>query len=247
MEVLIVDLGLALLFVGGVCLVRPLLWLRISTRRRAAVVLGVGLGLLALGIVLPVSPPRFDGPRMLLDEVVPAYEFGEHHEIRIAAPRDRVYAAVRSVTAREIRFFRLLTWIRSPRLPGAGQESILNPPDDRPLLDVALGSGFVLLREEAGREVVIGAVVCCGPRPHLPAAADFAAPSGSRALAVMNFHLSDAGGGVTRLITETRVHTTDAPARRRFAAYWRAIYPGSAFIRRMWLDAIRRRAEDGVR
>ncbi len=31
----------------------------------------------------------------------------------------------------------------------------------------------------------------------------------------------------------------------RFAIYWRVIYPGSALIRRMWLDAIRRRAERG--
>ena len=31
-------------------------------------------------------------------------------------------------------------------------------------------------------------------------------------------------------------------ARRRFAAYWRVIYPGSAIIRRMWLRAIERRA-----
>jgi len=60
---------------------------------------------------------------------------------------------------------------------------------------------------------------------------------------VMNFHLTDEGGGVLRLVTETRIHTTDASARRRFAAYWRLIYPGSAFIRHMWLDAIRRRAE----
>ncbi|MFL6200136.1 MAG: hypothetical protein ACJ76J_13235 [Thermoanaerobaculia bacterium] len=34
----------------------------------------------------------------------------------------------------------------------------------------------------------------------------------------------------------------NAGARRRFAAYWRIIYPGSAFIRIMWLKAIRERA-----
>jgi hypothetical protein len=58
----------------------------------------------------------------------------------------------------------------------------------------------------------------------------------------MNFHLEDEDRG-TRLVTETRVRATDAAAERRFAAYWRLIYPGSAFIRRMWLDAIRRKAE----
>ena len=44
---------------------------------------------------------------------------------------------------------------------------------------------------------------------------------------------------------ETRVHATDAPTKRKFAAYWRTIYPGSALIRVMWLRAIRRRAESG--
>ncbi len=42
---------------------------------------------------------------------------------------------------------------------------------------------------------------------------------------------------------ETRVYATDASARRRFARYWRVIYPGSALIRRRWLRAMKRRAE----
>ena len=50
-------------------------------------------------------------------------------------------------------------------------------------------------------------------------------------------------GGVVRLTTQTRVFASDAAARRRFGAYWRTIYPGSAFIRRMWLAAIKKRAE----
>jgi hypothetical protein len=59
----------------------------------------------------------------------------------------------------------------------------------------------------------------------------------------MNFRLEDEGNGWTRVTTETRVFATDDRARHRFAAYWRAIYPGSALIRRMWLRAIRLRAE----
>lgn len=246
MDVLIVDLGLAILLAGAVGVLRPLPWLRIPTRRRGLGVLAFGLGLLATGLAWPVSPPRLGGPRMLLDEVLPVYQFGEHHEIRIAAPRERVFAAVRSVTAGEIRFFRLLTWLRSPSLPGSGRESILNPSADRPILDVALGSGFVRLREDPGREIVIGAIVCCGPRTGPPTVADFQATSGSLAQAVMNFHLDDDGRGGTQLVTETRIRATDSAAERRFAAYWRVIYPGSAFIRRMWLQAIRRKAESAT-
>ena len=59
----------------------------------------------------------------------------------------------------------------------------------------------------------------------------------------MNFQLTESGTGSCEVTTETRVHTTDASAGRRFARYWRVIYPGSALIRRMWLRAVRDRAE----
>ena len=59
----------------------------------------------------------------------------------------------------------------------------------------------------------------------------------------MNFLVEDEGGGWTRVTTQTRVFATDLAATRRFATYWRVIYPGSALIRRMWLRAIKRRAE----
>jgi hypothetical protein len=58
----------------------------------------------------------------------------------------------------------------------------------------------------------------------------------------MNFHI-EPGDGVSTVTTETRVIGTDETAARGFAAYWRLIYPGSALIRRMWLRAIKERAE----
>jgi len=242
MDVLLVDLSLGLVLLGLVSLVRPLRLIRIRTRRAAALVAAAGCGLLLLGLLLPVAAPRLEGPRMALDEIVPAYQFGEAHEIRIQAPPERVFAAVKAVSAGEIRFFRLLTWLRSPHF-GRARESILNPAADQPILDVALRSGFLLLREEPGRELVLGMVVCCDRRLPPRDAGEFQSLQGSVARAVMNFHLTDEGGGVTRLVTQTRIAASDARAERRFAAYWRLIYPGSAFIRRMWLRAIRDRAE----
>jgi hypothetical protein len=41
----------------------------------------------------------------------------------------------------------------------------------------------------------------------------------------------------------SRRAATDPSARRKFAVYWRFIYPGSAIIRHSMLAAIRRRAE----
>jgi hypothetical protein len=243
MDVLAVDISLALILLGLASLVRPLRFLGIRTRMTGAVVGAAGLAALVLGLMLPVTPPRLPGAGMALDEVLPVYQFGEHHEIRVAAPPERVLAAARAVTAGEIRLFRLLTWLRSPRLPGRGRESILNPSAERPILDVALRSGFVLLREEKDREIVFGAVVCCGPRMPPRSAQEFHALQGSLARAVMSFYVEDAGGGVSRLVTQTRIHATDAAAQRRFAAYWRVIYPGSALLRVTWLRAIRSRAE----
>jgi hypothetical protein len=242
MDVLLVDLALAVIVTGLVSVVRPLRFLRIRSRRAALLVTVGGAALLLLGLLLPVSPARLDGPRMALDDVLPDYQFGEAHEIRIQAPPERVFAAVKAVTAREIRFFRLLTWLRAPHF-GEAPQSILNPAADRPILDVALQSGFVLLHEEAGREIVVGAVVCCSLRGPVRDASEFRALRGSLARAAMNFHVMDEGGGVSRLVTQTRVAASDARAERRFAAYWRVIYPGSAWIRRMWLRAIKARAE----
>lgn len=244
MDILLVDLALAVALLGVVCLVRPLRFLKIKTRLAASAVLAAGLVLLAVGLSLPVTPPRLPGPRMAIDEVAPAYQFGEHHEIEVEASPERALAAARAVTAREIRLFRLLTWLRAPRLPGRSRESILNPAADQPILEVALRSGFVLLHEDE-RELVFGAVVCCEARRPPATAEEFAALEGSLARAVMTFHVDDAGAGRSRLITQTRVAATDAAAERAFARYWRLIYPGSALIRVMWLRAIKARAEGG--
>jgi hypothetical protein len=64
------------------------------------------------------------------------------------------------------------------------------------------------------------------------------------ALAAMNFRVTPIGPDASLVSTETRVFANDPTARRRFARYWLLIYPGSAFIRRMWLRAVKRRATD---
>ena len=80
------------------------------------------------------------------------------------------------------------------------------------------------------------------PPPEITAATFTAIHSPGFAVAVMNFRLRPVAATRTLLTTETRVFATDATSRRRFAAYWRVIYPGSAIIRMMWLRAIKRSA-----
>jgi hypothetical protein len=249
LEVLLVYAGLLIGLAGIVSLARPLRFLGIRTRRAAAGVLALGLVFAAAGALWPVSLVALSGDRSRLDDFVPVCQFREFHEIRVHAPAKAVFRAVKSVTAGEIRFFRLLTWIRSPRLSRSGRENILTAPAAKPLLEVALHSGFLLLAEDPDKELVFGTVLCRRlPRIGNPSPRDFMALDRPGFCKVaMNFRLREEPGGWVRLSTETRVFAIGSSVRRTFAVYWRVIYPGSAFIRRVWLDAIRRRAEDARR
>jgi hypothetical protein len=188
--------------------------------------------------VLSVTPARE------LDRVAPSYQFHEVHRTTVRATPDRAYRAIKEVTASEILLFRELTWLR--RLGRRGPESILSAPQRQPLLEVATRTSFVTLAD-GPRELVVGTVVIAPPgaRTRPTSAAEFRllATRPGHALATMNFVVTPRADGSCEVSTETRVFATDEAARRRFAAYWRLINLGSAFIRVMWLRAIKRRAE----
>jgi hypothetical protein len=257
--VIVVYLGLITMFVGGVSVLKPLKFMAIDSRWQALAVMAAGLVLIVIGASLPSREIRVAAPRTQLDQFVPAYQFNEFHSVRIAAPKDKVYAALKQVTAEEILFFHTLVWLR--RLGRPGPESILNPPPNMPLLEVATKTTFILLAEEPNQEIAFGTLIAAprGWRPsgeRTPEAFKklLASQQPGFVLAAMNFRLEDcdatdnqAAAPCTLLTTETRVYATDAASRRAFARYWRVIYPGSSLIRRMWLRAIKKRAEAGDR
>ncbi len=241
----LVCAGLVVGLVGMASLIKPLAFLEIRTRLRGVLVLGIGLIVAAVGAFLPAPDTRVEFIRTQLDEFAPVYQFHEVHRIHVRASRDRAYRAIKEVTADEILLFRTLTWLR--RLGRSGPESILNAPERLPLLEVATRTSFLLLAEKPEREVVIGTLVLAPAGVRIkaqPTPQDFKAlDAPGFAKATMNFRLEDVETDTCVVTTETRVYATDASARRRFGAYWRVIYPGSALIRRMWLRAIKRRAE----
>lgn len=238
----LVYAGLAGSLAGALSLFRPLRFLRIGSRRSALKILGIGLVLVTTGAWWPWPEQRATGHAQL-DVFVPSYQFLELHETRVRATPSAVYRALRAVRADEIRTFRTLTWIRSPRLPWRKRrESIMDPRQD-PILDVATRTGFVWLADEPGHESVVGTIVCCRPA-RLESAEQFRRlTEPGFAKAGMSFFIEDLGGGECRVSTETRVFATDPGARRRFGMYWAFIYPGSSLIRYGWLAAIKKRAE----
>jgi hypothetical protein len=238
----VVYSGLIIALVGLIFVIKPIRRLRIPTRPRGAAVAAFGVVLVVIGLILPAPQSRISRVQTRLDEFVPAWQFREFHALRVAAPPARTFEAIQRVRADEISFFRTLTWIRRGGRPLP--ESILNAGAHESLIDVATRTGFIRLAEDPPRELVIGTVVAAPPgtrgrltpevfRSHLPP---------GFALAAMNFIVTPRGQDQSIVSTETRVFANSPSARRRFAAYWRVIYPGSAIIRRSWLRAIERRA-----
>jgi hypothetical protein len=240
---LLAYLGVTGLLTGALALLRPRP-LPIRDRRVGGGLVAFGLLLASAGAWWPVRLRASPG-RTLLDSFAPEFQFREFHSTEVSASPDEVFRAIHTVTAGEIRFFRTLTWIRSPWLPGRrGQENILNPDWQTPILDVALRSGFVLLREEWGKEIVVGTVLRCGQVRANTARAFRALDAPGYTLAALNFRVERLAEDSSRLTTETRVVARGGDARRRFGLYWSFIYPGSSLIRYGWLEAIRRRAEN---
>jgi hypothetical protein len=243
--VLFVYFGLLISLLGFVSILRPLGFLKSRTRLPAILLVIAGTVLTTAGFVFPANESHIATPQSRLDEFAPAYQFNEFHSLRVNASPERVYAAVKAVTADEILFFQTLTWIRRGGRPMP--PSILNAPGHQPLLDVATRTSFLLLAEDSNREIVLGSAVLVprGWRPtRQPTPEDFKSlHAPGFALASMNFLVEPSGVNESLVTTETRVYATDPAAAAKFARYWRVIYPGSALIRRMWLRAIKRHAE----
>jgi hypothetical protein len=241
----LVYLGLALVLAGLSSLIWPMRFLFIRTRLVAAMVATAGLLIVIVALLLPVATKRVATPATRLDDWMPVWQFAERHVIQVDAPPEKVFAAIRAVRSKEILFFQVLTAIRRCGRPGP--ESILNAPDEIPLLEVATGTTFLLLADEPPRELVIGTVVAAPPNILAPARLTpqifRKALQPGVALATMNFLVRPDERGGSIVSSETRVYANDAPGIRRFAVYWRIIRPGSDIIRRMWLRAVKLRAE----
>lgn len=241
-----VYLGFTLFIAGVLSLIRPLRFLHIPDRRWALAVAGLGL-LTSLGVLaLPYRNKEAATHITKLDDWMPRWQVAERHTMEVTATPEKVFLAIRAVRADEITLFRTLIAIRRCGEDG-GPESILNAPEEKPLLDVATQTTFVLLEEKPPRELVVGTIIAA---PRDARVSGRLAPDLFRTslqpgwvLATMNFAVAPNTSGGSTVSTETRIYANSQSALRRFGIYWRLIHPGSDIIRRMWLRAIRLRAE----
>lgn len=182
---------------------------------------------------------------LLLDRYLPEYDVSECHARVVAGDASSTWDNVRQVDLARLPLVRALLLIRSApgrlRARASGRTAPGPPPFT---LDDMTGVGWVLL-EEHPREIALGTVSrpwALGdeqPRPLGPDEyAVFREPGWVR-IAFM-IRAEPYGAGRTLVTTETRVATTDAVSRRRFAAYWRVIGPFSGLIRRLLLRRLDR-------
>jgi hypothetical protein len=239
--------GQTVTFLGLVSLIVPLRFLGIRSRWAGAAALCAGEALSVAALFWPAPALRTEASNSRLDAILPAYHFVERHAERVKASPERVRAVMEEVTFGDLVVYNALMRVRSPfarRAAGGDLEQArVLETMTRP------GSNFMRL-EDSPREIDMGMTgrPWGGPasRP-VRNAAEFAAYEEATAVKVaFNLKIDDVGGGVAEISTETRIYATDDAARRTMARYWRMIYPGSGMIRRMWLRAIRDRA-DGAR
>ena len=233
--------GTALAVTGALGLLFTLRPLGPRSRRRGLALAFAGIACVALGFALPGAEARTANTRQLIDAFVPTDHFHETHWERIRATPREIFTAIHAVRPNEVRGFVPILWAHSP--------GMRRPSDAlmrRPILEVMRGQHFVVLAEQPGREIVVGTIGQYWANRTVPlrTANQFRNFKDPRyAKVAMNVRVRDEGNGWCKVTTETRVLCTDMHARRKFDAYWRVVYPGSALLRGQWLAAIKRRAE----
>lgn len=183
--------------------------------------------------------------RMLLDEIQPVWHFGSHHSIIVEASADQVADAIESFRLDRDASLLVRFFIRARGL------SIPDAPTPRETLTA---TGFSLLAERPGREIVYGIagkfwalreLANLVRVPDARAFTDFNEPG--EAKGGINFLIEPISDGRALLRTETRVTCSNRRARLLFASYWTLIRIPSGIIRNDMLRSIARRAEGTAR
>jgi hypothetical protein len=233
--------GIALALCGLANLVLPFRFLGIRKRYAGAPILLVGAALAYAALIWPAPTIRVAQHNKLLDDVIPEYQFYEHHSLRIHASPERVMQAVRDSRFRDMKSMATLMKIRAAalRIPSGA-----NSLQDRQVLEAFSASGYALGGND--HEIVMcGGANIPAKRPLQPRTlqecADNREPGALKV--AFDFRAEDAGDGWSAVSTETRVVASDDATRRGMGRYWRLIVPGSGLLRRQWLDSIKKRAE----
>lgn len=193
-----------------------------------------------------MSPRVSDGQRRAdraIDRYLEIYDVRSSHEIEVDAAATVTYRAARDLDlGRSVPIAALFALRGLPHFVTGKAR-----PSRSITLDTLLGLGFMMLEENAPKELVMGAV---GKFWRPDSGMVRIAPDEFRsfdepgyAKGILSFTVEERDRVTSLLATETRVACTDPSARRKFLLYWRAIGPFSGLIRRLMLRQVKGTAE----
>jgi hypothetical protein len=221
--------------------------------KTAAKFLGVGAGLAAAAYGVYVSRtwirygrpsrPSPDDQDEALDRFMPQYDVVERHRVGVRATADVTFAAAKDMDLSPTPAIAAIFKARELIL-GATPDERSTP---RGIVEQTKTLGWVVLREIADREIIMGAVT----KPweanvvfrSIPseAFASFSEPGYVKI--VWTLRADPVGDGQSIFRTETRAVATDLDAKRRFRRYWAFLSPGIILIRWLSLGPLKREAE----
>jgi hypothetical protein len=185
------------------------------------------------------------GTNPILDRLMPDYDVGGRHSVRVSAPADITLAAAGNISFHDSPIVRAIFALRA--LPGRFRGIPAARTERRPLFDEVLALGWRQLIEVPGRQVVMGAVTQPWRqevRFHGLPADEFAAfREPGYAKIAWTIEVEPLGPWSSVFSTETRVATTDPVSRERFRLYWSFLSPGIFAIRYEMLRLVRAKAE----
>jgi hypothetical protein len=180
-----------------------------------------------------------------LDGFMPLFDVVERHRIYVAAPPDVTLGVARDMNVSDSCVVRAIFRAREVMLGATPPPSgVALPPG---LVPAALHLGWGVLSDEAGHEIILGAVT--RPWEANPVFRDllprdfalFAEPDYVKIAWTLRADPLANGHCVFR--TETRAIATDMAAREKFRRYWALVSPGVALIRMMMLEPVKAEAE----
>lgn len=234
--------GIVLALLGLANAAIPFRFLGVRKRRTGALVLLAGLALAVIALLWPAPTIRVAQHKTLFDDVVPEYQFGEKHSVRVHASPEQVMQACREATWGDLNSLNTLMKIRGAALRHPYQDTGAFAPDKR-VLDAFLASGYISGSTDQELVMAGGADTQGGKVLAVKDLQEYAALHKPGVVKMaFAFYAEDAGGGWSIVTTETRM-AVEGMSTRGPAAYWRLIVPGSGLLRREWLEGIKNRAE----
>ncbi|MEP6924277.1 MAG: hypothetical protein ABI954_07415 [Pyrinomonadaceae bacterium] len=171
---------------------------------------------------------------MLIDDLMPKFEFGDTNKIDVNASPNAVFRAVKTFNMGDSTTVRWLFKMR-----GIPTENLTINDFEK--------ANFKVLAEKRDEEILLGLI---GEFKSLTSGLLKIEPDKFRDFnnagfikAVWNFAVAETSHGKSRLTTEIRIHPTDASSMAKIKTYWGMLRPPSQMIRKEILKLIKKQAE----